>query len=301
VRERWRGGGGGFGDNRAPELNTDSSTTTISHNKITGNNTVVAGIKINGVEPTGLATVSTDTVTAFSTGAAIWVKNSSSIFTNNCLTDNKYAVHVQRGTAAIGTSSSSGDHVMIDNTRATLAEGVGPGICRTEVAPVVRSNLIQSNVYGLVTETTASPDLGTGSGDKGPHGVEMITSDDHAGLRAAIAARMPGVWWQRCQFHLQQNALACLPRQSMRADVANALRGVFDAPDRIAANQRLAEVVASYRDTAPRFAEWAETNLPEGLTDLALPSEYGHRLRTTNGLERLNREIKRRTRVPRCS
>ncbi len=132
---------------------------------------------------------------------------------------------------------------------------------------------------------------------RGLHGVEMITSDNHAGLQAAIAARMPGVRWQRCQFHLQQNALAYLPRRSMRADVANALRGVFDAPDRFAANQRLAEVVASYRDTAPRFAEWAETNVPEGLTVLALPSEYRRRLRTTNGLERLNREIKRRTRV----
>ena len=133
--------------------------------------------------------------------------------------------------------------------------------------------------------------------DRGLHGVEMVTSDSHAGLRAALAARMPGVTWQRCQFHLQQNALAYVPRQAMRSAVARSLRSVFDAPDRHAAAARLAEVVASYRDTAPRLAEWAENNVSEGLTVFALAPEYRRRLRTTNGLERLNREIKRRTRV----
>jgi transposase-like protein len=133
--------------------------------------------------------------------------------------------------------------------------------------------------------------------ERGLHGVEMVTSDDHAGLKAALAARMPGVPWQRCQFHLQQNATAYVPRQAMRGPVARALRTVFDAPDRRAADERLKEVVASYRDTAPRFAEWAEESVPQGLTVLALASEYRRRLRTTNGLERLNREIKRRTDV----
>jgi transposase-like protein len=133
--------------------------------------------------------------------------------------------------------------------------------------------------------------------ERGLHGVEMVTSDDHAGLRAALAARMPGVAWQRCQFHLQQNAQAYVPRQAMKAAVARALRSVFDAPDRFAATQRLAEVVASYRDTAPRLAEWMEGNVPEGLAVFTLSPEYRRRLRTTNGLERLNREIKRRTRV----
>jgi transposase-like protein len=133
--------------------------------------------------------------------------------------------------------------------------------------------------------------------ERGLHGVEMITSDDHAGLRAALGARMPGVPWQRCQFHLQQNALAYVPRQAMRGAVARELRSVFDAPDQHAANQRLAEVVKSYRDTAPRLADWAEANVAQGLTVFRLSPEYRRRLRTTNGLERLNREIKRRTRV----
>ena len=90
---------------------------------------------------------------------------------------------------------------------------------------------------------------------------------------------------------------AYLPRGDMRAPAARALRSVFEAPDRIAADRRLAEVVASYRDSAPKLAEWAEANVPQGLTIFSLPPEYRRRLRTTNGLERPNREIKRRTRV----
>ena len=132
---------------------------------------------------------------------------------------------------------------------------------------------------------------------RGLHGVEMVISDDHAGLGAARKARLPGVPWQRCQFHLQQNAMAYLPRQEMRGPAARALRSVFDAPDRKAADLRLAEVVAGYRETAPRFAAWAEESLPQGLSIFSLPPEYRRRLRTTNGLERVNREIKRRTRV----
>jgi transposase-like protein len=133
--------------------------------------------------------------------------------------------------------------------------------------------------------------------ERGLHGVEMVTSDDHSGLRAALAARMPGVAWQRCQFHLQQNALAYVPRQAMRRPDARALRSVFDAPDRLAAERRIAEVVRSYRNTAPRLADWIEENVPQGLTVCAVPPSYRRRLRTTNGLERVNREIKRRTRV----
>ena len=132
---------------------------------------------------------------------------------------------------------------------------------------------------------------------RGLHGIEMIISDDHAGLGAARVARFAGVPWQRCQFHLQQNASAYVPRREMRATVARDLRSVFEASDRNAADRRLAEVVTSYRDTAPRLAEWAETNIPQGLTIFSLPPEYRRRLRTTNGLERVNREIKRRTRV----
>ncbi len=133
--------------------------------------------------------------------------------------------------------------------------------------------------------------------DRGLHGVRMIASDAHAGLKEALRARFSGVPWQRCQFHLAQNAMAYVPKVAMRKEVGASLRAVFDAPDRAEAERQLDLAVKKYRTTAPRLAEWMEANIPEGLTAFALPSSHRRRLRTTNMLERINREIKRRTRV----
>jgi transposase-like protein len=133
--------------------------------------------------------------------------------------------------------------------------------------------------------------------ERGLHGVEMITSDAHEGLKAARQAVFPGVPWQRCQFHLQQNAAAYVPKVEMRVQVAADLRGVFNAPDRAEAERLLKLMLDKYRPTAPRLAEWLEENTPEGLTVFTRPAAHRRRLRTTNVLERLNKEIKRRTRV----
>lgn len=133
--------------------------------------------------------------------------------------------------------------------------------------------------------------------DRGLHGVRYIVSDDHAGLNQARAARFAGVPWQRCQFHLAQNAMQYVPTLSMRRDVARDLRSVLDASDRAEADQRLAALVKKYADAAPRLAAWLEENVPEGLTVLGLPAAHRRKLRTTNSLERINKEIKRRTRV----
>ena len=132
---------------------------------------------------------------------------------------------------------------------------------------------------------------------RGLHGVRLVTSDDHAGLRAALDARLSGVPWQRCQFHLQKNATAYVPRPSMRAEVTASVRAVFDAPDRAEAERQLDLAVKKYRAKAPRLAEWLEQDVPEGLTIFTLPSGQRRRLRTSNMLERLNEEINRRTRV----
>ena len=83
----------------------------------------------------------------------------------------------------------------------------------------------------------------------------------------------------------------------MRREVARDLRGVWDAPDRSEAERQLALLVKKYQATAPKLAAWLEANVPEGLTVFALPAEHRRRLRTSNPLERLNEEIKRRTRV----
>lgn len=132
---------------------------------------------------------------------------------------------------------------------------------------------------------------------RGLHGVKMIASDAHAGLKEALNARFPSVPWQRCQFHLAQNAMAYVPKESMRKQVGASLRAVFDAPDRPEAERQLGLAVQKYRTTAPKLAEWLEANVPQSLTAFQLPASHRRRLRTTNMLERVNREIKRRTRV----
>jgi transposase-like protein len=133
--------------------------------------------------------------------------------------------------------------------------------------------------------------------ERGLHGVRMITSDDHAGIKAALAATFSGVAWQRCQFHLQQNAGAYVPRVDQRAEVARDIRSIFNAPDRLEAERLLAKAIKAWQKPAPRLAAWMDENLPEGFTVFELPPAHRRRLRTSNLLERLSREIKRRTRV----
>ncbi len=132
---------------------------------------------------------------------------------------------------------------------------------------------------------------------RGLQGVQLVISDDHAGLKAARTAVFGGTPWQRCQFHLQQNASAYVPRQSMKAEVAADLRMIFNAPNRSTAEAYLAQMVQKYAKTASRLADWMEQNIPEGLTVFSFPVAHQRRLRTTNGLERLSRELRRRTRV----
>lgn len=132
--------------------------------------------------------------------------------------------------------------------------------------------------------------------ERGLHGVRLVVSDDHKGLRAALNARMSGIPWQRCQFHLQRNAQAYVSKAA-RPEVAAAIRSIFTASDRAEADRRLAMTVKKYHDSNPKLADWLETNIPEGLTIFEMPEEHRVRLRTTNGLERLNKELKRRTRV----
>lgn len=132
---------------------------------------------------------------------------------------------------------------------------------------------------------------------RGLHGVALIVSDDHAGLKQARQATLPSVPWQRCQCHLQHNAQAYVPQQALRAEVAQAIRDIFNTPDKTEAERMLDRFVERYQHKAPKLAEWAQDNILQGLTVFEIPQPHRRRLRTTNGLERLNREIKRRTRV----
>ena len=132
---------------------------------------------------------------------------------------------------------------------------------------------------------------------RGLCGVQLITSDDHAGLEAARKAVFPGVAWQRCQFHLQQNAAQYVTRIEQRKEVAADLRAVFNAPGRAEAERLLAAAVKKYVESSPRLSRWLEENIPQGLTVMNFAVEHQKRLRTTNLSERVNRELKRRTRV----
>ena len=127
--------------------------------------------------------------------------------------------------------------------------------------------------------------------------MQLITSNSHAGLEAARKAIFPSLPWQRCQFHLQQNASQYVVRVEKRKEVASDLRAIFNAPNRNEADRLLGVVVKKYAESAPRLSEWMETNVEQGLTVFNFPAEHQKRLRTTNLCERVNREIKRRTRV----
>jgi len=132
---------------------------------------------------------------------------------------------------------------------------------------------------------------------RGLHGVELIISDAHAGLQQARRAVFGGIPWQRCQFHLQQNAQAYVTRKDRQKEVAADIRAIFNAPNRTEAERLLKMTVNKYEAGAAKLATWMEENIPQGLTVFDFPAEHRRRLRTTNGVERLNKEIRRRTRV----
>ena len=127
-----------------------------------------------------------------------------------------------------------------------------------------------------------------------PH---LVTSDAHAGLKAALKAALNSTPWQRCQFHLQQNAQEYVTKQHLKSEVASAIRVIFNADNRAHAEDRLKDFVKTYATTQPKLAAWAEENLPEGFTVFAMPESHRKRLRTSNGCENVNGQIKKRTRV----
>ncbi len=133
--------------------------------------------------------------------------------------------------------------------------------------------------------------------ERGLHGVKMITTDDHKGIKAALKATFTGVPWNRCHVHLQRNAFAYIPKVDMREAVAQDIRTILTAPDMTEAQRLLEITVEKYSAKASRLAAWMEDSLPEGFAVFSLPVAHRRRLRSTNMVERLNREIKRRTRV----
>ena len=135
--------------------------------------------------------------------------------------------------------------------------------------------------------------------NRGLHGVRLITNDDHSGLKAARQSLFNGVPWQRCQFHLQRNAQAYVPKKTMQKQVKDDIADIFAAPCGELAHKRLSFYAEKYAEIAPKLSEWMEENLPEGLTVFGFPKQHRRRMRTTNPLERMHEEINRRTNVAR--
>ena len=107
----------------------------------------------------------------------------------------------------------------------------------------------------------------------------------------------PGVPWQRCQFHLQHNAQGYVSKLDQRTPVARQIRAIFNASDAHEAQRLLDVALKEWQVSQPQLAAWAEMNLPEGFAVFNLPDGHRVRMRTTNGLERLNKELNWRTRV----
>lgn len=134
--------------------------------------------------------------------------------------------------------------------------------------------------------------------ERGLRGVDLVVSDDHAGLRAAIREVLPEAPWQRCYVHFLRNALDHLPRRR-DDDCLRELRWLYDRRDATEARRDLSSWLLKWQDKYPKLCDWVETNIEETLTFYRLPAQHHKHLKSTNMLERLNEEIKRRTHVVR--
>jgi transposase-like protein len=134
--------------------------------------------------------------------------------------------------------------------------------------------------------------------DRGLTGVEFVVADDHAGLRAAIREVLPEAAYQRCYVHFLRNALDYVPRK-VDDDCLQELRWIYDRRDLAEARADLAAWIGKWQVKYPRLVAWVEDNIEETLSFYRLPRQHHKHLKSTNMLERLNEEIKRRTHVVR--
>jgi transposase-like protein len=131
---------------------------------------------------------------------------------------------------------------------------------------------------------------------RGLTGVQLVTSDAHEGLKGAIGAVLQGASWQRCRVHFIRNALALVPKSASQM-VAATIRTVFSQPDAASAREQWRRVAESFRERFPRLAQLLDDPEADVLAYLAFPPAHWRQIWSNNPLERLNKEIKRRTDV----
>jgi putative transposase len=133
---------------------------------------------------------------------------------------------------------------------------------------------------------------------RGLAGVEFVVSDNHEGLKAAIREVLPEAAWQRCYVHFLRNALDYVPRK-VDDDCLQELRWFYDRRDLAEVRRDIAQWLAKWQTKYPRLCNWVEDNIEETLTYYRLPLQHHKHMKSTNMLERLNQELKRRTHVVR--
>src|SRR5437868_5487702 len=131
---------------------------------------------------------------------------------------------------------------------------------------------------------------------RGLSGVKLVTSDAHAGLKTAIGSVLQGAAWQRCRVHFMRDALA-LVQKSAQQMVAATIRTVFAQPDAASAREQWRRVADTFRPRFSKLAELLDAAEPDVLAYLAFPAGHWHQVWSNNPLERLNKEVKRRTDV----
>jgi putative transposase len=132
--------------------------------------------------------------------------------------------------------------------------------------------------------------------DRGLKNVDLVTSDDHKGLVNAIRRHFQGTSWQRCQTHFFRNMLDHTPK-ALQPEVKEELRRLYESVDLESARKVRDQIIKTYEDAAPKATALLDEAFDDITAVLALPLKYRKRLRTTNGVERLNQEIRRRERV----
>jgi transposase-like protein len=133
---------------------------------------------------------------------------------------------------------------------------------------------------------------------RGLRGVEFVATDDHAGLKQAVVEVLPEAAWQRCYVHFLRNALDYLPRKA-NDDCLVELRWLYDRHELEQARQDLAAWLVKWQTKYPKMCAWVEANIEETFTFYRLPAEHHKHMKSTNMLERINEELKRRTLVVR--
>jgi len=171
----------------------------------------------------------------------------------------------------------------VENVSALVAYGVGLEGHRQLLAITIGSEESEASWSELLTQLT----------ERGLSGVQLVVADDHAGLTKAVRRHLPEVQLQRCTVHLQRNVVGKAP-QRLRARLAGEVWKVFQAPSKAEARRRMEQLAAGLGKQVPEAMECLRNGFEAATQFYAFPKEHWHRIRSTNGLERLHGEIKRR-------